>query len=146
MNKLILSSVRILFLGYLSYVAVTNLQHIEKSSKFLSKQYKTFEGTLKSRFNVKLPDCLAHKNIDKHKTLIVQLSSYGVIVMSLLAIFACSCFTAAVGINYFIMAMITSNYLSFDYKNFNQYKDMAISLGVLGLSVMLSCNTTSSCC
>ena len=64
MNKMILSAVRILFLGYLSYIAVSNLQHIEKSSKYLSKQYKTFEGTLKSRFNMKLPDVMSHKNID----------------------------------------------------------------------------------
>lgn len=146
MNKMVLSAVRILFLGYLSYVAVSNLQHIEKSSKYLSKQYKTFEDTLKSRFNVKLPAIMSHKNVDKHKTCIVQFSSYGVIIMSLLAIFVCSCFTAAVGLNYFLMAMITGNYVAFDYKNFNQYKDMAISLGVLGLSIMLSCNTTSDCC
>ena len=66
MSKILITLLRILFVGYMCFLAFNNYTKTEKTGAFFANRYSTFEFTLKNKFHIALPEFLSSKLLQEH--------------------------------------------------------------------------------
>ena len=133
------------FLAFFILNGWNQYSDLKTSTATFNKSYQTFEKTVSSRFNLRVPAAISWKALSAHGPFIVQALSLGQILFSVLALMGSSCSFVIVGLIYFAQQLVHLNFAGISTKtSLIEAEQLALSMALLA-STFAYCWYSSSC-